>query len=45
MFVIHFCFFLLQCVKQEFTLFGSAKNQKACTFFLQTDYSAIELSI
>ena len=44
MFVIHF-FFLTAMCQAEFILFASAKNQKACTFFLQTDYSAIELSI
>ena len=33
MFVLHF--FLLQCVKKEFSNFVYSKNQTACTFFLQ----------
>ena len=32
----HF-FFSLQCIKEEFTLFVSSKNQTARTFFLQAD--------
>ena len=39
MFVLHFFFFFwLQCIKQEFTIFLSLKNQTAVNFFQQTDY-------
>ena len=33
-----FCFFWMQCVKQECTLVVSSKNETVCTLFLQTDY-------
>ena len=47
MLVIHFYlfiyllslpFFLMQCVKQECTLFISSNYQTVCTLFLQIDY-------